>query len=595
MRWRTLIKQVWAVKTFWVVPLAFLLPLKLVMNSDPTLEKQLRCAYVIIVMAILWFTEAIPIPATALLPIFLFPMLEVASAKTISGMYVTDTTMLFLGGLIIALALEESGLHIRISSCVMMLVGSQPIFLMAGLMATTFFLSMWISNTAATSMMLPIIKAVIETTQNVQESVDHIQGEENIAYEMEDAHKVDMKDKLHDTQDKDSHISQSTGIEHAVTVEESSNNTTIKHPEIARQAKAYTLTIAYGANIGGIATLTGTPPNLVMKNFADDLYKKVNLDSGITFAKWMGFAFPLSLLTAILGWLWLALFFLRCSCFKKMDPAHKLAISQSVHSHFKQLGRITFCEMQILFCFVVLVVLWLCRDPPNMKGWGSGFKSGYISDSTPCIVLGVLLFVLPSKKPNVFCWQQEGTEPSYTPILTWQIVTQKMSWGVVILLGGGFAIAHASEASGLSQLLGHKLKNFGHLDVWVMNLIITIIVAAATEVTSNTATATLLMPIMYDLAIATEVNPLYLMMSSAIACSFAFMLPVATPPNAIVFSTKYLTVPDMVLAGIPMNIIAIACLTLAINTWGTSMYDLSVVPTAFKSSTVAPNTTASVL
>ncbi|XP_053388953.1 Na(+)/citrate cotransporter-like, partial [Mercenaria mercenaria] len=412
-----------------------------------------KCAYVITVMAILWLTEAIPIPVTALIPIFLFPLLGVVAAADVSNSYIKDTTMLFLGGLIVAVALEESRLHIRISLCVMMIVGAQPIFLMAGLMATTWFLSMWISNTAATSMMIPIIEAVLQN--------------------MEDVRKMS------------------------------------KRGELRRVAKAFALSVAYGANIGGIATLTGTPPNLVLKQEADKMR-----------------------------------------------------------------------EIQVLTVFISLVCLWLFRAPPNITGWGNFFFFRFVSDSTPCILLSVLLFLLPAEKPKVF-WLAKDDRPSYVPLIDWKSVSQKLPWGVIVLLGGGFAIADASKSSGLSRWVGNELKVFASMESWVMNIVICFIVAGATEVTSNTATATLLMPVLSELAIQTSIHPLYLMMSATVAGSFAFMLPVATPPNAIVFSSGYLTIPDMALAGLPMNIIAVLCLTLGINTWGSSMFQLDTFPETF--------------
>lgn len=200
------------------------------------------------------------------------------------------------------------------------------------------------------------------------------------------------------------------------------------------------------------------------------------------------------------------------------------------------------------------------------------------SDSTFAMLLCVVLFIIPAKIPQVFCWAENMSKPVYTPVLTWHAVQKKVPWGVLILLGGGFALAKASTVSGLSLYVGKQLEIFKEYDTWVMNLVICCIVAAATEVTSNTATSQLLLPIMFTMAITVESHPLYLMMSTAIACSFAFMLPVATPPNAIVFSTGYLSIPDMALAGLPMNILAIGCLTLAINTWGKAMFDLDTIP-----------------
>ncbi|KAL4223677.1 hypothetical protein ACF0H5_017145 [Mactra antiquata] len=592
------LRHLWTVKPIIATVVAFLLPISLAIDYSPDFEDESKCAYVIAVMAILWLTEAIPIPVTALMPIFLFPMLGVAKASVISGVYVKDTTMLFLGGLIIAVALEKSGLHIRISLCVMKIVGAQPLFLMAGLMFTTWFLSMWISNTAATSMMIPIIQAIMKNMEDVRKTEFGEQGIDNTGYQSEDPptkvesdfdklskaidnHPVPLRQMSTDVRPGDKVILDDIDVvtEFKGETEEHLENRlkTSEHPhrysvtngkqsttqpispldgsshELRRLAKAFALSVAYGANIGGIATLTGTPPNLVLKQQADKLYiAKTGSESPISFAKWMGLAFPLSVLTALVGWLWLALFFLRCG----------------------------FCEGQVLIVFVTLVFLWLFRVPPNIQGWGSVYKKGYVSDSTPCMLLSVLLFLLPAKVPNVLCWSKQEP-PTYTPILYWKDTVQKLPWGVIVLLGGGFAIAKASEDSKLSEWVGNSLTVFSSMDKWVMNLIICLIVAGATEITSNTATATLLMPILKELGIQTSIHPLYLMISATVACSFAFMLPVATPPNAIVFSTGYLSIPDMALAGLPMNILAVGCLTLGINTWGVSMFDLDTFPESF--------------
>ncbi|XP_045172067.2 solute carrier family 13 member 2-like isoform X2 [Mercenaria mercenaria] len=579
------LSHIWTFKSIWVTVLAFIVPLVLVIDYSPDFESESKCAYVIVVMAILWLSEAIPIPVTALIPIFLFPLLGVAKAKEISSAYVTDTTMLFFGGLIIAVALEETGLHTRISLCVMMLVGAQPIFLMAGLMVTTWFLSMWISNTAATSMMIPIITAVIKTVSEVRATT--LYSADNEGYEMESVSDVPngtAKDKVDGNPQVDSMPTNSESRERRTWRDEFEES-----PELQRYGKALALSVAYGANIGGVATVTGSPPNLVLKEYADLLYENYGYkgaESEISFAKWMGFAFPLSLITAVIGWLWLVLCFIRCGCCKKMDPAQKKAVNATIRHQFKKLGFLTLAEFQVLIVFIILVILWLFRKPPNIDGWGSisAFKPGYVSDSTPCILLSVVLFLLPREVPKIFCLLKEGL-PSYKPILTWQAVSAKLPWGVIILLGGGFAIAKASKDSGLSAWVGNELTAFDHLDDWVLNLIVCLIVAGATEVTSNTATATLLMPILAELGLATHIHPLYLMMSATVACSFAFMLPVATPPNAIVFSTGYLTIPDMALAGLPMNIIAVLCLTFAINTWGKAMYDLGEIPAIFINST----------
>lgn len=358
-------------------------------------------------------------------------------------------------------------------------------------------------------------------------------------------------------------------------------------------SKGFALCVAYGANIGGIATLTGTPPNLVLQGQADIFYAKYGKSSsGITYVNWLAFAFPMSLLLLVLAWLYLQVVFLRQKCCQGTESARKKAIQSAVLKEWRALGRIKFAEVEVLVLFCVLALLWIFRNIPNVGGWGELFKdakTGKVStarDSTASILVACLLFILPREVPNVFCWfkpSETNPKPGFTPILSWRVAQDKVSWGVIILLGGGFALADAATKSGLSKWIGCKLAVFDFLDPWVMNLLVCLIIAGITEITSNTAIASLAMPIMFELATSVGMHPLYMMISTAVATSFAFCLPVATPPNAIVFSTGFVTIPYMGIVGIPMNILAILVLTLAVNTWGKAIFDLDNVPAIFTS------------
>ncbi|CAG2187983.1 SLC13A2_3_5 [Mytilus edulis] len=322
---------------------------------------------------------------------------------------------------------------------------------------------------------------------------------------------------------------------------------------------------------------------------------KKGTDAGITFANWMGFAFLLSLIMLIISWFWIQLLFIRCGCLHKANRSRSKAIKTAIDQEFKKLGKITFAEVTVLIVFICLAILWIFRDLPDIHGWSLAFKTKYVSDSTASILMACLLFILPAEIPNVFCWNKissttnEYEKPTYRPILNWQVTNQKVPWGVLVLLGGGFALADASQISGLSKWLSCELSSINEYEPWIINLIICCVVAGATEVTSNTATATLLLPIMFDLAIGLNLHPLYMMISVCIACSFAFMLPVATPPNAIVFSTGYLKIYDMVFAGIVMNIIGIAVLTLAVNTWAEPIFGLDTIPEMFQNMSSSTN------
>ncbi|XP_063395965.1 Na(+)/citrate cotransporter-like isoform X2 [Mytilus trossulus] len=559
------LKNVYAIRSWIIIIIAFVVPCKLIICQTP----ESKCLYVICVMGLCYVTEAVPISVTSLFPIFLFPMLGIATAKHVSSKYVNDTSMLFFGGLIVAVAIEETGLHKRIALGIMKLVGVSPNMLLLGLMVPTWFLSMWISNTATTSMMLPIITAVIDQMK-IAESDD----DSNYVMDKKDnsngpVSEKDVKIEISDTQRQ---------------------TTQRKSEEIKRLSKAFALSVAYAANTGGIATLVGTPPNLVLQSVANTKYDaiKKGTDAGITFANWMGFAILLSLIMLILSWFWIQLLFIRCGCLNKANRSRSKAIKTAIDQEFKKLGKITFAEVTVLIVFICLAILWIFRDLPDIHGWSLAFKTKYVSDSTASILMACLLFILPAEVPNVFCWNKissttnEYEKSTYRPILNWQVTNQKVPWGVLVLLGGGFALADASQISGLSKWLSCELSSINEYEPWIINLIICCVVAGATEVTSNTATATLLLPIMFDLAIGLNLHPLYMMISVCIACSFAFMLPVATPPNAIVFSTGYLKIYDMVFAGIVMNIIGIAVLTLAVNTWAEPIFNLDTIPEMFR-------------
>ncbi|XP_069135427.1 solute carrier family 13 member 2-like isoform X3 [Argopecten irradians] len=498
--------------------------------------------------------------------------------------------MLFIGGLVIAVAVEEVNLHKRIAMGIILLLGTQTNMLLLGLMLPTWFLSMWISNTAATSMMLPIIVAVVDQLREM-DAPHKKAGKDNLSFE--DDH-VTPENKYEDQMTRD---------EVVLTENEShTDDNTMNEKQLIRIGKGLALGVAYGANIGGVATLTGTAPNLILQGQANSLYRsrKEGADSGITFANWMGFGVPLSVLMLFLAWVWLQIYCLRDRCCSRMTATQKSRVKMAMRKEYDKLGPLSFQEVVVIVLFGILVLLWLFRDIPDVGGWRFLFSddptSGpYVRDSSAAILIAVLLFILPSNIPRVFCCRRYKDNgdidyPEYKPILNWQSTVQKIPWGVIILLGGGFALADGSSVSGLSQWVGCQLRVFRHLKSWAMNLILCLIVAGATEITSNTATATLLMPIMAELAINIGEHPLYLMTSAAISCSFAFMLPVATPPNAIVFSTGYLRISDMALAGLVMNLMAVTCLTLAINTWGVPLFGLDTIPDIFKTS--AANSTS---
>ncbi|XP_068066908.1 Na(+)/citrate cotransporter isoform X2 [Anomalospiza imberbis] len=489
----------------------FLTPLLLLPLPLAVPTREARCAYVIIIMAVYWCTEVIPLAVTSLMPVVFFPLLGVQTSKKVCLQYLNNTNMLFFGGLIVAISVEQWNLHKRIALRVLLILGVKPALLMLGFMIVTAFLSMWISNTATTAMMVPIVQAVLDqldSTENDVTMVEQATGQTNTVIELEEKS-----------------ISESTAVHVVINEQVTDDPKSSEEKKMKKRiCKGMTLCVCYAASIGGTATLTGTGPNVVLKGQMNQLYP--NNNDVVNFASWFGFALPNMVLMLVLAWLWL-----QCSFM--------------------------------------------------------GLK--YITDSVPAVFIALLLFILPAHKPKCIAWNPSMSDPEQTeedkkkpflsaPLLDWNVVQRKMPWSIVLLLGGGFALADASANSGLSAWMGLQMTPLGSIPPWAIATVIAFITAVFTECTSNVATATLFLPVFSSLAESVKIHPLYIMLPATLSASFAFMLPVATPPNAIVFSYGHIHVLDMVRSGIVMNMIGVCCVTLAINTWGRPMFELDTFP-----------------
>uniref|UniRef100_A0A8D0FQA6 Solute carrier family 13 member 5 n=1 Tax=Strix occidentalis caurina TaxID=311401 RepID=A0A8D0FQA6_STROC len=475
--------------------------------------QEAKCAYIIIIMAVYWCTEVIPLAVTSLMPVVFFPLLGVQSSKSVCLQYLNDTNMLFVGGLIVAISVEQWNLHKRIALRVLLILGVKPALLMLGFMIVTAFLSMWISNTATTAMMVPIVQAVLDQMDNTEYDVTMME--------------------------------QATGNGQVPDDPRSSEEKKMRK----RVCKGMTLCVCYAASIGGTATLTGTGPNMVLKGQMNQLYP--NNNDIVNFASWFGFAFPNMILMLVLAWLWLQCSFMGLN-FKKSwgcgteRTAKEKAAYNVLKAEMKKLGPISYAEFNVLLMFVLLVLLWFSRHPGFVKGWAARlFPEGekYITDSAPAVFIALLLFILPANKPKFIGWNPIMSDPEQpflsAPLLDWNVVQRKMPWSIVLLLGGGFALA---DNSGLSAWLGHQMTPLGSIPPWAIATVLSLIIAVFTECTSNVATATLFLPVFSSMV---RIHPLYVMLPGTLSASFAFMLPVATPPNAIVFSYGHIRVLDM--------------------------------------------------
>lgn len=419
-------------------------------------------------IAVWWISEAVHISVTSLLPIVLFPLAGGLDLKTTTAAFGHKYVFLYVGGFTIALAIEKWNLHKRIALTIIKLIGTDVTKIILGFMLATAFMSMWISNTATSVMMLPIGMAIIAQLKDDPSTI----ANENAIF-----------------------------------------------------GKALMLGIAYSASIGGISTLIGTPPNLVLAGVVEEIY-----GIEVTFQQWIKFGMPISVILLSICWVYLTRF---AFTFKqKSFPGGAAEINRQVNA----LGQMSHEEKVVLGVFVVTAFLWVTRS------YLQNFLPA-LDDTIIAIASAVALFILPASVGN-------------GKIMTWPEAV-KMPWGIILLFGGGMALAAGFQSSGLAEWIGGQLTSLKGLSVVILLFILITSVNFLTEITSNLATTAMLLPILAPMAMALNIHPYMLMVAATVAASCAFMLPVATPPNAVVFGSGYLRIPDMVKTGIWLNIISI--------------------------------------
>ncbi|XP_004042043.2 solute carrier family 13 member 2 [Gorilla gorilla gorilla] len=573
-------QALWAYRSYLIV---FLVPILLLPLPILVPSKEAYCAYAIILMALFWCTEALPLAVTALFPLILFPMMGIVDASEVAVEYLKDSNLLFFGGLLVAIAVEHWNLHKRIALRVLLIVGVRPAPLILGFMLVTAFLSMWISNTATSAMMVPIAHAVLDQLHSSQASSNVEEGSNNPTFELQEPSPQKEVTKLDNGQALPVTSASSEGRAHLSQ----------KHLHLTQ---CMSLCVCYSASIGGIATLTGTAPNLVLQGQINSLFPQNG--NVVNFASWFSFAFPTMVILLLLAWLWLQILFLGFNFRKNFGIGEKMQEQQQaaycvIQTEHRLLGPMTFAEKAISILFVILVLLWFTREPGFFLGWGNlAFPNAkgesMVSDGTVAIFIGIIMFIIPSKFPGL---TQDPENPGKLKaplgLLDWKTVNQKMPWNIVLLLGGGYALAKGSERSSLSEWLGNKLTPLQSVPAPAIAIILSLLVATFTECTSNVATTTIFLPILASMAQAICLHPLYVMLPCTLATSLAFMLPVATPPNAIVFSFGDLKVLDMARAGFLLNIIGVLVIALAINSWGIPLFSLHSFPSWAQSNTTA--------
>lgn len=427
-----------------------------------------RMIAAVLLMAIWWVSEAIPLAATSLLPLVLFPFLGIASAAQAAAPYSNHLIYLFLGGFMLAQAMQRWNLHRRLALHIVAMMGTSPSRVILGFMAAAAFVSMWVSNTATTAMMMPIGLAVIQQVADaVKEKgldIDLEPGQFNFG--------VDLM-----------------------------------------------LGIAYAASIGGIGTLIGTPPNVLLAGMMEETY-----GIQVSFLRWLAFGVPFAAVMVPLTWFWLT----RVSY--PLEIKEVPGGAALIKEHIRKLGPMNTGERRTAYLFALTAAAWMFRPL-----WTRWIPTGeFITDSTIAMTAAVLAFLLPAG--------------SGERLLNWSWAS-KLPWDVLLLFGGGFSLAAGFDRSGLSQWVGDQLVHFSEAPLPLFILAIVVVIIALTEFASNTASTAMSLPILGATAVGMGLSPLTLCVPAAVAASCAFMMPAATPPNAIVFGTGYLTIPQMVKAG----------------------------------------------
>uniref|UniRef100_A0A9J7XPR2 Solute carrier family 13 member 4 n=1 Tax=Cyprinus carpio carpio TaxID=630221 RepID=A0A9J7XPR2_CYPCA len=530
------------------------------------------CAYVLIVTAVYWVSEAVPLGAAALVPAFLYPLFGVLKSSEVASEYFKDTTLLLMGVICLAASIEKWNLHKRIALRMVMIAGAKPGMLVLGFMCCTVFLSMWLSNTSTTAMVMPIAEAVLQQlictgiADSLEDSLTH-----NLL--------LTFLKSFFPIVPKQAPISIPAPPKKPKIRRDSLYPTKRDH----MICKCLSLSITYAATIGGLITITGTSTNLIFAEQFNNRYPEAKV---INFGTWFIFSLPIALIMLMLTWIWLHCLFLgcnfreTCSLSKKRKTRREILSEKRIHEEYHKLGPISYPEVVTGIFFILMTVLWFTREPGFVPGWTTLFeKKGYRTDATVSVLLGFLLFLIPARKPWPSAFSSESKEDPLAPMITWKDFQRLMPWEIVILVGGGYALAAGCKVSGLSMWIGRQLEPMSGLPPWAVTLLACLLVSAVTEFASNPATLTVFLPILSALSETLHINPLHTLIPATMCVSFGVMLPVGNPPNAIVFSYGHVQISDMVKAGFGVNLIGVFVVMLAIMTWGEPLFHLSEFPT----------------
>ncbi|KAJ3652040.1 hypothetical protein Zmor_018041 [Zophobas morio] len=522
-----------------VYPL-LILPIFLVENTAA-----MRCVYVVVLMAGYWVFEVLPLAVTAMIPLVLFPTMGILDAKKTSLAYFKEANMMFVGGLIIALAIEFCSLHTRISLHAIKWIGCSYRRLNFGLITLTMLVSMWISNTAATAMMIPIIQAVLEELESQGVGSRWEPDPPDIPPE-----EVDPLSR------------RPTSV-----------------------AMCFYISTAYAASIGGLGCIVGSGTNLVLKGIYESEFPH---SPGVEFNKWLAANIPLMLAIMYPSWVWMQIWFMGLC---RPNSADAKAINVGAEGEeitrkvliqkLVELGPLSPHEIMVGIMFITAAMLWFFRRPGFISGWPSLLTETQVGDSTAAMIVVLLLFMFPAKMDFRYMFSEDEErrpKAASSGLITWRFVNQKMHWSLIFLMGGGFALADGIKNSGMGDLTAEKLSVIVDLPPVQILIICSLLAMVVTQFTSNAAVANILLPIIANIARKAKIHPMYLMMPVCLSCSFSYCLPVSTPPNAIAAAPCNMRSWEMIKVASVMQVIAILMLIAIFPSLGTVIWDFSEYP-----------------
>lgn len=475
--------------------------LLLIGDLDPARTHINTMAAIAVLMAILWITESIPLAVTSLIPLIFFPLTGILAMEEIASSYINSIIFLFLGGFLIAIAMEEWALHKRIALKIIKVIGGTPTSIILGFMASGALLSMWISNTATALMLLPIGLSVIQKLED--------------DFGQEKTHKFSI---------------------------------------------ILLLSIAYSCTLGGVATLIGTPPNLVLVKMLNVLFPEA---PAITFGNWMLFSLPITILMLCV------VAFVLTKVLFKIDEEIRFD-KTFIGDEYQRLGKFSFEEKAVSIIFMITALLWIFRSDilfgfMTIPGWSNLLPTAeFIDDGTVAITMAFILFLIPSKSGK-------RTLLDHTAFT-------KVPWGIILLFGGGFALAKGFSVTGLSNYIGEQLQGLQNVSPVLIIILSAFTISFLTELTSNTAVTQMILPVVASVSVVIGLNPLLLMITVTVSASMAFMLPVATPPNTIIFAGSRIKIFEMAKTGFWLNIIGAIVVSLIVYFLGSAVFGLDTFP-----------------